>query len=234
MTAVGKAAPRRRNRRGRGEDLRGEIVTATKQLLAESGDSDAVSIRAVAEAVGVTPPSIYLHFADKDQLLEAVVVDVFAELDTAMMAAGEAADSPLGRLRAFGLAYVLFAVEHPEHYRLATMERCPDDPTGAISSMDKVLAEGAFMHFMDTVRGCMAAGVFADGDPMPVTLQLWAAAHGIASLMIAKPFLPWGGIEAAADAVLCSAALGKATADLIGGDVDPARVTAWLAEQRKR
>ena len=127
--------------RGRGEDLRGEIVTATKQLLAEAGDSDAVSIRAVAEAVGVTPPSIYLHFADKDQLLEAVVVDVFAELDTAMMAAAESAAGPLERLRAFGLAYVRFAVEHPEHYRLATMERCPEDPTGAMTLMDKVLAE---------------------------------------------------------------------------------------------
>ena len=43
------------------------------------------------------------------------------------------------------------------------------------------------------MRDCMAAGIFAEGDPMPVTLQLWAAAHGIASLMIAKPFLPWGG-----------------------------------------
>ena len=88
MTAVRKH-PGAAAARGRGEDLRGEIVAATKELLAEAADSDAVSIRAVAEAVGVTPPSIYLHFADKNQLLEAVVVDVFAELDTAMMAAAE-------------------------------------------------------------------------------------------------------------------------------------------------
>ena len=50
---------------------------------------------------------------------------MFTELDAAMLAAGAEADSPMERLRAFGLAYVHFAVEHPEHYRIATMDPCP-------------------------------------------------------------------------------------------------------------
>src|SRR4051812_26173352 len=157
---------RKRASRGSGEQLHAEIVAATKDLLARSANSDAVSIRAVADAVGVTSPSIYLHFADKDALIEAVVADVFAELDAAMVAAGAAVDQPLAKLRAFGLAYVRFAVEHPEHYRVATMERCV--PGAGRSELDGILADSAFTHFMATVTACMDAGIFAVGDPIPV------------------------------------------------------------------
>ena len=231
MTSV--SARRKRASRGSGELLREEIIAATKDLLAESASSDAVSIRAVADAVGVTPPSIYLHFADKDALIEAVVVDVFNELDAAMLAAAEGVEKPLDVLCACGLAYVTFAIAHPEHYRLATMElhsmHAPDD---ALSPVDHVLADSAFTHFMATVSACMDAGIFAKGDPVPVTLELWAAAHGIASLMIAKPFLPWGDKLEAANRVLRAAALGRAVNDARSGDMTPQDVEEWLAAQR--
>lgn len=63
---------RRRAPRGSGVYLRDEILDAATQLLLDTGHAKAVSIRAVAQRVGVTPPSIYLHFADKDALLDAV------------------------------------------------------------------------------------------------------------------------------------------------------------------
>ena len=110
------------------------------------------------------------------------------------------------------------------------MERCTAE--GSPSELDTVLADGAFVHFMATVQGCMDVGVFAPGDPLPITLQLWSAAHGIASLMIAKPYLPWGDVESAADPVLCAAALGRATADLLGGSPSSQDTVTWLATQR--
>jgi AcrR family transcriptional regulator len=222
--------PRRRASRGSGEQLRAEIVAAAKDLLAASANSDAVSIRAVADAVGVTSPSIYLHFADKDELIQAVVGDVFAELDVAMVTAGDAVEEPLSKLRAYELAYVEFAIGHPEHYRVATMELCLE-PQG--SQLDEILADSAFMHFMATVTGCMEAGIFATGDPVPVTLELWSSAHGIASLMIAKPYLPWGDKIEFADRVLCAAALGHAARDLLGGAPTAPEVSDWLTGQRR-
>jgi AcrR family transcriptional regulator len=221
-------ARRRRASRGSGEQLRAEIITATKDLLAECANSDAVSIRAVADAVGVTSPSIYLHFADKDALIEAVVTDVFAELDAAMLKAGEGLDQPMARLRAYGLAYVEFAISHPEHYRVATMELCPLDKQGGTTALDTVLRDSAFVHFMATVGDCMDAGIFTPGDPIPITLQLWSAAHGVAALMIAKPFLPWGDKLAFADQVLCAAAFGRAATDKLGGAPTPDQIQAWL------
>jgi AcrR family transcriptional regulator len=192
-----------------------------------------VSIRAVADAVGVTPPSIYLHFADKDALIEAVCADVFAELDATMLAAGKGFDKPLDQLCAYGLAYVQFAIDHPEHYRLATMERHVVDD-GGMSHLDEVLADSAFAHLASVVSDCMQVGIFAEGDPVPVALEMWAAAHGVAALMVAKPFLPWGDKLEFARQVLRSAALGHAVNDLNGGNMTPDDVDKWLATQRHR
>lgn len=195
---------RPRSARGRGEQLRAEIVAATKALLAQAGRADDVSIRTVAEAVGVTTPSIYLHFEDKQALMTAVVLDVFWDLDEAMLAAAAEETDPLSRLRAFGLAYVRFAVQHPEHYRLATMDPV-EQPKEEI---DEMLHEAAFVHFHETVVLCLEQGIFVGDDPLAIALELWTAAHGVAALLIAKPQLPWGDIEEFADRVLCAAALG--------------------------
>lgn len=221
---------RRRAARGRGEELRNEIVHAAKDLLGETGSADAMSIRAVAQRVGVTAPSIYMHFADKDALLDAVVSDVFAHLDTAIVSAAESvpADQPLERLRAQGLAYIRFAVEHPEHYRVATMEPCVVAP-----DVDDVIRAGAFAHFTETVADCMKAGIFAGDDPLPIALDLWTAAHGVASLMIAKPYLPWGEVEVIGDRALRAAAFGHAVGAVLGADVTAAEFTAWLTARRR-
>src|SRR4029450_1591391 len=90
----GDPATRRRRRapRGSGEQLRDEILDATTELLLETGHAKAVSIRSVAQRVGVTPPSIYLHFADKDALLDAVCARYFEKLDEEMQRV--AADQP--------------------------------------------------------------------------------------------------------------------------------------------
>jgi len=233
VTPPAARRPRRRASRGSGEQLRAEIVAATKDLLAAGSSVEAVSIRAVADAVGVTSPSIYLHFADKDALIEAVVADVFHALDAAMVAAAADQEKPLDKLCAFGLAYVQFALDHPEHYRIATMSRL--GLHGEAGDIDHVLADGAFTHLLETVQACMDAGIFAEGDPLPVALHMWAAAHGIASLMITKPFLPWGEDQlATANGVLRAAALGHAVNDLMGGNMTPGDIEAWVTRQRRR
>lgn len=219
---------RKRASRGSGDQLREDIITATKKLLAEATSSQDVSIRAVADAVGVTSPSIYLHFTDKNDLLGAVVADTFRELDEQMLAEAASATSPLQRLRAFGLAYVRFAVSHPEHYRLAAMDPCPRPNI----EVDEVLRSAAFEHFNATVVECIEAGLFVADDPLPITFALWAAAHGVASLVIAKPYLPWGELDAFADRVLCAAAAGHAVVGLFPERPSPDMLEAWITGQR--
>src|SRR5690349_17309415 len=99
---------RARARRGEGELLRAEILAAAERLLIQTGDQGAVSIRAIADAAGVTPPSIYLHFADKSELLMAVCEARFADFLRFLDEAIAGIDDPLGALWAMGRAYVQF------------------------------------------------------------------------------------------------------------------------------
>jgi AcrR family transcriptional regulator len=189
-------AKRRRASRGSGEQLRDEIIAATKDLLAESANSDAVSIRAVADAVGVTPPSIYLHFADKNDLIFAVCERQYARLDayTDAMLADET--DPGQRLNIRGRAYVHFGLENPEQYRVLFMGRPDSAPEQFVD--ERVAGLAAFDHLVSEVRNCIAAGLF-DGDAFVLACGLWAKVHGLTSLLISKPEFPWPPLEVLLD-----------------------------------
>ena len=64
---------RRRNARGEGERLRQELIRAASQLLESLPGEESLSLRAVARQAGVSAPSVYLHFADKGELVGAVL-----------------------------------------------------------------------------------------------------------------------------------------------------------------
>ncbi|MGZ6778737.1 MAG: TetR/AcrR family transcriptional regulator [Mycobacterium sp.] len=218
---------RRRAPRGSGEQLREEILDATTALLLETGHAKAVSIRSVAQRVGVTPPSIYLHFADKDTLLDAVCARYFEKLDEEMQRVSVDQPSAVEVLRAQGLAYVRFATQTPELYRIAAMgEGRPG------SDVDMTLNSSAFQHLRNSVEALIAEGVFAPGDPTIAALQLLTAAHGVAALLISKPYLPWGDIDEFADKTLSAACLGHIVLGLVDGDATPAQSVEWLLSRQ--
>jgi AcrR family transcriptional regulator len=183
-------------------------------LLAETGDESAVSLRVVAERVGVTVPSIYLHFADKRALIDAVCSEVFEALDRLLRAASEGAADPLDALRAQGNAYVHFAVDNPEHYRVVMMQAHEPGP----ESVDAMVASGAFAYLVQSVQACLDAGLL-EGDPVELGLSLWAAAHGVAALLVAKPYFPWPELDGFIDRTVCMAGLGLAVASRVDPDL---------------
>jgi AcrR family transcriptional regulator len=224
---------RRRAPRGSGEQLREEILNATTELLLETGHAKAVSIRSVAQRVGVTPPSIYLHFADKDALLDAVCARYFEKLDEEMQQLAADQPSLIDVLRAQGLAYVRFAMKTPELYRIAMMgEGGPD------SDVDMAVNTSAFVHMRTAVEALIAEGVYPPGDATTFALELWTVAHGIASLLISRPYLPWGDAEALADRVMRSVCIGHIVSGSIGPDVPPqegiSMLKGMLDEQKHR
>jgi AcrR family transcriptional regulator len=214
---------RRRAPRGSGDLLRDEILDAATELLLDIGQAKAVSIRSVAERVGVTPPSIYLHFQDKDALLDAVCARYFEKLDEEMQRVSAMQPSTAEVLRAQGLAYVRFATENPELYRIATMGEWKSG-----SSVDAALANSAFEHICGTVEALMAEGVFPAGDATGVALELWSAAHGVASLLIAKPHLPFGDADVFTDRVLRVVFSGNMVTGMVGADATPQQVVQRL------
>ena len=221
---------RARSPRGSGENLAEEIIEAAGELLVENGDDTAMSIRAVANRVGVTPPSIYLHFADKEALLDAVCARYFERLDDEMAAASEGVDDAFERALGQGMAYVRFAVATPVLYRVAFGKPTPE---GHPSKVDEVLAASAYSRFAGTVTELADEGVFDHAEIADIVLEFWAAAHGIASLMLAKPGLAWGDDFARAEAMLTAMCLGRASLATDGG-IDQAAVGRRLRSLRDR
>jgi AcrR family transcriptional regulator len=206
LSAKKSATPRRaRARRGEGEKLHQQILDAATRLLVETGDEEAVSIRAVAEAVGVTPPSIYLHFADKNELIFAICERYFDELDRMTSEAARGTDDPVESIMLRGRAYVRFGLDNPEPYRVLFMRKPTDTPLPF--QYEKIMSSSAFGHlFEDVVRGIGSGRI--QGEPMLVSVFLWSVVHGITSLLISKPNFPWPDVDALVDNVARSALFG--------------------------
>lgn len=179
-------------RRGEGARLRDEILEAAEALLLETGSEDEVSVRAVADRVGITPPSIYRHFPDKGTLLFEVCVRQFDRFHEYLDAKRSGHADPVEALKATGRAYIEFGLSYPEHYRIMFMGRSDLTPQ---QYEDHVLAEQeSFMALVASVQECVDAGRIRT-DAMEAATLLWTATHGVTSLLIAKPNFPWPPVE---------------------------------------
>lgn len=216
---------RRRAPRGAGEQLRAEILDAATELLLETGDEKEVSIRSVADRVGVTPPSIYLHFADKTALLHAVCSQYFEKLDDEMQAVAGAYVSAFDVLRSQGMAYLRFAMKTPVLYRIALLGHGSPG-----SDVDVALNSSAFGHLRATVQALIAEGVYPARDPTQLALQLWTAVHGIAAMLISRPYLPWGDVEQFADGLMRAVCCGHVISGAIRPQDSPQEIMDWLKE----
>ena len=85
-------------------------------MLGEVGDADRVSVRAIARRAGVSPTALYLHFPDRDALVDAAVDAGFAAFNAELIAAASGPGPPRDRLEAMGVAYLVFAERRPALY----------------------------------------------------------------------------------------------------------------------
>ncbi|MGN6695161.1 MAG: TetR/AcrR family transcriptional regulator [Aquihabitans sp.] len=196
-------APRARAKRGEGERTAEAILDAADALLVGSGSEDAVAIRSVADAVGLTPAAIYRHFPDKETLLFAVCARHFDSItEDVAVPALESADDPIDALRRLADAYVRFGVENPEHYRIMFMRRQDHRPEQYAA--EKVLETGLFGVVLPVVQQGIDEGRFRPEltDPLMIAWVLWMAVHGITSAAVAMPNFPAPPLDVQLDATV--------------------------------
>jgi AcrR family transcriptional regulator len=152
-----------------------EIVAAARQLLDEEGAS-ALSMRRVAERLGIRAPSIYKHLPDKQALENALVSAGFEELARRFEPAFDD-DDPLGALAA---AYRSFARTNPHLYRLMTERPLQRD---ALTPGTEERAALPIIH--------------ATGGDQDTARAAWAFAHGMAILELNGRFPPGADLDAA-------------------------------------
>lgn len=196
-----KEAVRERNRRGEGGKLRDDILAGATALLERTGNEEAVTLRAVAREVGISAPSIYSHFPDgREAIVEAVVDGAFADFNTAIEDAANAAIAtgagPRERVRAGCAAYLRFAAERPNRYKLLfeRQHRIGGDvPDVEIAGFDLLVR---------SIQDCVAAGISASTDPTRDATAIWLALHGYATLPARLPMFPWPDADALLDRIV--------------------------------
>lgn len=188
---------RERNRRGEGGRLRGDILRAASALLDETGDEQAVTLRAVARRVGISAPSIYAHFPDRQAILVAIVHEAFAELRAEMLAAEErAGEDPAARLRAACAAYLDFSTTQSQRYRVMMFGGLWNGAealrSGAITEAEAAeLGSDNLQVLVAGLEACVAAGRSASADPFADAVALWVALHGLGHQRAVAPLFPW-------------------------------------------
>ena len=173
--------------------LRGRILDAARDLFAEAG-YEAVTMRRIAERIHYTPTTIYLHFEDKAALLRELVSVDFLAL-AARFRALEDEPNPLARIRAIGRAYVDFALERPNPYRMMFMSDRPPVAVEARRIERGSLAEDAWAILVASVQEALDRRVLrADrGDAGEIAQQFFAGLHGVVALHLARADDPWIG-----------------------------------------
>ena len=175
-------------------DLRRALVEAAVPILRDGGPQ-ALTLRAVARAAGVSQTAPYRHFADRAALVAAVAEEGFRRLHAQLVTAARAPAATLGAapqtarggLQAVAMAYVQFGLAHPAEYRVmfggevaALAERAP---SGAASDLARARDE-VFALLRDGITMLQQQGLVRAGDARAIALAAWALVHGLVMLAL--------------------------------------------------
>lgn len=162
------------------DDFRSRVVEAATEIIARDG-YPALTIRGLASALGCSPMTPYRYFQDRDEIFAAVRSAAFDQFAVAQEAAVHPGQAPLERLHALGKAYIGFAIENPNAYRLqfalsqGTQDAYPEHGHAELRS---------WKPLSSAVQEAVDAGVLG-GDPLQLAHLFWASMHGLASLHLA-------------------------------------------------
>jgi AcrR family transcriptional regulator len=164
MTSPELTAPTARPAGSPRSERLAEVVRAATAILDDEGP-EALTMRRLAEELGMQAPSLYKHVRDKAALETAIIEDALFTMGDALH---EALAHPgrAGVVRAVLAAYRRVALAHPNRYRLATSGQLRRD------LLPECLEEWAGQPFF-----------FAAGDPHR-SQALWSLAHGMVILEI--------------------------------------------------
>jgi AcrR family transcriptional regulator len=159
------------------------IVAAARRIL-ETGGLPSVTMRSVADAVGVKGPSLYKRVPDRAALLRAIADSVVDDLGTTLARAADSGD-PSVNLRTVAAAYRTFVVENPNGYRLLFTDLADSNPDpSALAALGTPIIESM-------------TAVTAPSDALEAARTFVSWAHGFVSMELAGAFRLGGDLDAA-------------------------------------
>ncbi|WP_417836217.1 TetR/AcrR family transcriptional regulator [Thalassospira tepidiphila] len=188
-------------------DVRNVLLQQAENILTDEGPAG-LSLRRLARLTGVSEAAPYRHFDGKDGILAAVAIAAFERFAEQLESAAESHPDHEERIMALGAAYVQFAVENPQHFRLIFgRERPPLDQYPELRDA----ADNAFDVLQRAVTSVDRKAEMTLAEAASAynrALAAWSRAHGIAMLVIDGMIVP------PADQDLSSFVLGLLAEDL--------------------
>jgi AcrR family transcriptional regulator len=160
-------------------DLRRALLQAAVRTIRHHG-VEALTLRGVGSALGVSRTALYRHFADKAALLAAVAAEGFRMLRVALSESWERGGHGRGGFGAMGLAYLQFAVAHQSHYRVMFGA----DLLGVANVELTEEGAAAFQLLVDAIVALQREQLARRDDPEQMARFVWATVHGVAMLAI--------------------------------------------------
>jgi len=162
-------------------DLKNALIEAGADILSKEGVS-ALSLRKVAQKAGVSHAAPYAHFADKQALIAAISTEGYKKLyEQIAQVAEQHRSEPLRRLVESSWAYVQFALDEPDHFKVTLsgmIEKEQDYPAFV------EIARQTFSLVVDIVAQCQQAGILRQGAPDLTAISIWALIHGFVTLLL--------------------------------------------------
>ena len=182
------------------QQTRSEILGAAREIFVRRG-FEGFSIRSLAHSVGYSPAAIYLHFTSKEELFDVLVEESFVHLYEALgILLKERGKDPVQQLKRGLRLYVEWGLKHPSEYQIAFVVRNP--------AKKPYRTHRAFDLARSLVKLCLGRSKAAERELELRTQALWAATHGITSLLTQRPYFPWVSKQRLIDQVIDSAVQG--------------------------
>lgn len=183
-------------------DLRPALLDAADAIIHEAG-VDGLSMRRLADQVGVSRMAPYHHFKDKNALLCAIAEKGFAEQDRMVRDILGRLDAREGKelFASWVRAYIRFAHENPETYDLMYGKEIwkRGEPTESL----RMISRASFHLWVDLVARMQDQGVLSNlHSPLKTAQASWAALHGLARLLIDGVYVEREDLEEIAEAVV--------------------------------
>lgn len=180
-------------------DRRSALLHAAAALFAERG-FERVSLEDLGAAVGISGPAVYRHFANKQAVLAALLVDVSEELVVGAAGVIDSAAAPSAALRALIAFHVDFALANPDV--IVAQDRDLD----SLSPLDNERVRILQRSYIDAW-----VGVLADIHPSVARAELRIRARATFGLINSTPHSARTSPKAAVRALLESMALAALT-----------------------
>jgi AcrR family transcriptional regulator len=172
------------------EDLRQKILDAASELFAQDGYEN-VSMRKIADKIEYSPTTIYLYFKDKNDLLNQICEETFANLIKDWQKIENKTDDHLTALTKSMRAYVEFGLKYPNHYEVTFINPIADYLGEDEHPFEGSMGQKAFENLAAQVAKAMENGQIKRADVATTSQLIWAMGHGIVSLLNSHKDFPF-------------------------------------------